>query len=352
MNDLITRIQHWHDPVLDLQPFAKQEITFENGILTLATGFPCTLEHDRLETAIRELAASHETPVKKIRFAVNIKAHAVQAGLKPLPGVKNIIAVASGKGGVGKSTLSVNLAIALSQQGASVGLLDADLYGPSQSHMLGGAEAPQSLDGKTIQPVHRHGLQTLSIGDLVTEDTAMIWRGPMVTQTLMQLLSECRWDNLDYLVIDLPPGTGDTQLTLAQQIPVAGAVIVTTPQEIALLDAKKAKTMFDKVAIPVLGLVENMSHYHCPNCGFDAHIFGHDGGKALAERYQLPLLGQIPLDASIRSHADHGNPTAAADPHGHLARLYQTIAARTAALLAARQKSFTQAFPKIVVERR
>ncbi|MDO4776018.1 MAG: iron-sulfur cluster carrier protein ApbC [Cardiobacteriaceae bacterium] len=351
MNDIQTLIQDWHDPVLGLKPFAKQKITFADGILTLVTGFPCTLEHTRLEAAVRALLAEHGIAVKKIRFQVNIKAHAVQAGLKPLPGVKNIIAVASGKGGVGKSTLSVNLAIALSQQGANVGLLDADLYGPSQAMMLGGATAPDTLDGKTIQPVWRHGLQTLSIGDLVTEDTAMIWRGPMVTQTLMQLLSECQWHELDYLVIDLPPGTGDTQLTLAQQIPVAGAVIVTTPQEIALLDAKKAKTMFDKVSIPVLGLVENMSHYRCPNCGHEAHIFGHDGGKALAARYQLPLLGQIPLDPGIRAQADQGNPTAAADPHGELARLYQTIAARTAAQLASRQKSFTQAFPKIVVER-
>lgn len=217
--------------------------------------------------------------------------------------------------------------------------------------MLGGAEAPESLDGKTIQPVLRHGLQTLSIGDLVTEDTAMIWRGPMVTQTLMQLLNECRWHNLDYLIIDLPPGTGDTQLTLSQSIPVAGAVIITTPQEIALLDAKKAKTMFDKVHIPVLGLVENMSHYHCPNCGHEAHIFGTDGGRALAARYQLPLLGQIPLHEAIRLQADGGNPTTTADPHGELARLYQTIAARTAAQLSQRQKSFTQAFPGIVVER-
>lgn len=351
MNDIQTLIQNYHDPVFDLKPFAKQPVSLENGTLAVTTGFPCTLEHSRLQEALRALLAEHSITVKKIRFSVNIKSHAVQAGLKPLPGVKNIIAVASGKGGVGKSTLSVNLAIGLSQQGANVGLLDADIYGPSQAMMLGGAEAPQSLDGKTIQPVHRHGLQTLSIGDLVTEDTAMIWRGPMVTQTLMQLLSECQWHNLDYLVIDLPPGTGDTQLTLSQQIPVAGAIIITTPQEIALLDAKKAKTMFDKVAIPVLGLVENMSHYHCPNCGHDAHIFGSDGGKALAARYQLPLLGQIPLDEKIRAQADGGNPSAAAEPHGDLARLYQTIAVRSAAQLALRQKSFTQAFPKIVVER-
>lgn len=351
MNDIQPLIQSYHDPVFDLKPFAKQAITLENGTLTVSTGFPCTLEQPRLEAALRALLSENGIAVKKIRFQVKIKSHAVQAGLKPLPGVKNIIAVASGKGGVGKSTLSVNLAIGLSQQGANVGLLDADIYGPSQAMMLGGAEAPHSLDGKTIQPVLRHGLQTLSIGDLVMEDTAMIWRGPMVTQTLMQLLSECQWHNLDYLVIDLPPGTGDTQLTLSQSIPVAGAVIITTPQEIALLDAKKAKTMFDKVSIPVLGLVENMSHYHCPNCGHDAHIFGSDGGKALAARYQLPLLGQIPLDPGIRAQADKGNPTAAADPHSELARLYQTIAVRTAAQLALRQKSFTQAFPKIVVER-
>lgn len=351
MNDLQTLIQNYHDPILAIAPFARQTAKLEGTTLHLNIGFPCTLEQERINTALREYLAAHGIAVNKIRYHLKITSHAVQSGLKPLPGVKNIIAVASGKGGVGKSTLSVNLAIGLSQQGASVGLLDADLYGPSQAHMLGGATAPDTLDGKTIQPVLRHGLQTLSIGDLVTEDTAMIWRGPMVTQTLMQLLGECRWDNLDYLIIDLPPGTGDTQLTLSQQIPVAGAVIVTTPQEIALLDAKKAKTMFDKVAIPVLGLVENMSYYRCPQCGHEAHIFGAEGGKALAERYQLPLLGQIPLDGSIREHSDRGTPSAAAKPHGELARLYQTIAARTAARLATRQKSFTQVFPKIVVER-
>ena len=350
-DNIQTLVHNWHDPVLDLNPFAKQPVDYDNHTLTVTTGFPCTLEHHRLEAALRQHLGAHGITPKKIRFAVDITAHAVQAGLKPLPGVKNILAVASGKGGVGKSTLAVNLAIGLSQQGANVGLLDADIYGPSQAMMLGGASAPQSLDGQTIQPVYRHGLQTLSMGDLVADDTAMIWRGPMVTQTLMQLLSECRWNQLDYLILDLPPGTGDTQLTLAQQIPVAGAIIITTPQEIALLDAKKAKSMFDKVSIPVLGLVENMSHYCCPNCGHEAHIFGTDGGRALAARYQLPLLGQIPLNETIRAQADSGNPTAAAAPHSELARLYQTIAVRSAAQLAGKQKNYTRVFPTIVVER-
>ena len=245
----------------------------------------------------------------------------------------------------------MNLAIALSQLGAATGLLDADIYGPSQARMLGGATRPESTDGRTMQPIPRHGLQTLSLGDLVEEDTAMIWRGPIVTQTLLQLFRETRWKDLDYLIIDLPPGTGDTQLTLSQQIPVAGAVIITTPQDIALLDAKKAKTMFDKVAVPVLGLVENMSSYTCPNCGHEAHIFGKDGGKLLAVSHHLPYLGDIPLDIRIREETDNGNPTTAAEPDSDIAKRYRTIALRTTAHLAARQKSETQAFPKIVVER-
>ncbi len=342
-------LKNYRDPVLELQPFAHPGAIHENsdGSITLAPGFPAASEEKRWRSGLQALGID----TNALHFDYRIESQNVQSGLKPYPGVKNIIAVASGKGGVGKSTLSVNLAIALSQLGAVTGLLDADIYGPSQARMLGGATRPESTDGRTMQPIVRHGLQTLSLGDLVEEDTAMIWRGPIVTQTLLQLFRETRWKDLDYLIIDLPPGTGDTQLTLSQQIPVAGAVIITTPQDIALLDAKKAKTMFDKVAVPVLGLVENMSSYTCPNCGHEAHIFGKDGGKLLAVSHHLPYLGDIPLDIRIREETDNGNPTTAAEPDSDIAQRYRTIALRTTAHLAARQKNATQAFPKIVVER-
>ena len=339
-------IKNYHDPELDLAPFAAAGAIQPNndGSLTLAPGFPAQQEEPRWRDALAALGID----TARIRFDYRVRAHA--SGIKAHPQIKNIIAVASGKGGVGKSTLSVNLAIALHQLGARTGLLDADIYGPSQARMLGGATRPTSEDGKTMQPVNRHGIQTLSIGDLVDEDTAMIWRGPMINQTLLQLYRETRWHDLDYLIIDLPPGTGDTQLTLAQQIPVAGAVIITTPQDIALLDAKKAKTMFDKVNIPILGLVENMSVYICPNCGHEAHIFGKDGGKLLAVSHHMPYLGDVPLDIRIREETDNGNPTTAAEPDSDIARRYRRIALRTMAQLAARE-SAAQAFPNIVVER-
>ncbi|MDO4642674.1 MAG: iron-sulfur cluster carrier protein ApbC [Cardiobacteriaceae bacterium] len=345
----ITHLQNYHDPILDITPFSHKNAIHENddGSITLSPGFPASSEETRWREALQSLGIDSS----KLRFDYSITAHNVQSGLKPYPGVKNIIAVASGKGGVGKSTLSVNLALALQQLGAATGLLDADIYGPSQARMLGGATRPTSTDGKTMQPILRHGLQTLSLGDLVDEDTAMIWRGPMVTQTLLQLFRETRWQDLDYLIIDLPPGTGDTQLTLSQQIPVAGAVIITTPQDIALLDAKKAKTMFDKVHVPILGLVENMSVYICPNCGHEAHIFGKDGGKLLAVSHQLPYLGDIPLDIGIREETDGGKPTVITAPDSDIARRYRLIALKTTAQLAAKQKNFTQAFPKIVIER-
>lgn len=349
---IIKHIQSFHDSVLDFQPFAlTTTIKQQDKHIDITLGYPIEREKARLSTALS--AHLHANGFADIDITINsaIQTHTVQAGLKPLAGVKNIIAVASGKGGVGKSTVSVNLATSLQQQGAMVGILDADIYGPSQAQMLGGATRPESLDGKTMQPVIRHGMQTLSIGDLIDEDTAMIWRGPMVTQTLMQLFNECRWQALDYLIIDLPPGTGDTQLTLAQQIPVSGAVIVSTPQDIALLDAKKAKTMFDKVAINVLGLIENMSFYTCPQCGHQAHIFGQDGGKKLAQQYDIPLLGQLPLDQAIRLQSDQGIPIVNAQPDSEIATLYRQIALKLSANLAGRQKSFSQVFPKIVVER-
>jgi ATP-binding protein involved in chromosome partitioning len=261
-----------------------------------------------------------------------------------------MIAVASGKGGVGKSTVSVNLALALSAEGARVGILDADIYGPSQPRMLGVTGKPESMDGKTMEPLTSYHLQAMSIGFLIEEETPMIWRGPMVTQALEQLLKDTRWQDLDYLIIDLPPGTGDTQLTLAQRVPVSGAVIVTTPQDIALLDARRAYKMFEKVEIPILGVVENMSMHKCSNCGHEEHIFGEGGGQRIAEEYDLSYLGGIPLDIRIRSDADGGKPTVVADPDGALAEVYRGIARRTSAKLASQKKDYSAKFPSIVIQ--
>ena len=255
-------------------------------------------------------------------------ARAPQGELKPLPQVRNIIAVGSGKGGVGKSTVAVNLALALAAEGAAVGVLDADIYGPSVPMMLGLAGRPDSPDGKTIEPMRAHGLQAMSIGLLVDQDTPMIWRGPMATSALTQLLGETRWEALDYLVVDLPPGTGDIQLTMAQKIPVAGAVFVTTPQDIATLDARKALKMFEKLGIAVLGLVENMAVHVCSNCGHAEHVFGEGGGGRMAERYGVPLLGSLPLDASIREQGDAGVPVVAARPDSPVAAQWRALAAR------------------------
>jgi ATP-binding protein involved in chromosome partitioning len=274
----------------------------------------------------------------------------VQKGLKPLPGVKNIIAVASGKGGVGKSTTAVNLALALSVEGATVGLLDADIYGPSQPRMLGASERPESRDGKTMEPVVSHGIQSMSIGYLIEEETPMVWRGPMVTQALEQLLRDTRWQNLDYLIIDLPPGTGDTQLTLAQKVPVSGAIIVTTPQDIALLDARKGLKMFEKVEVPVLGIVENMSTHICSRCGHEEHIFGEGGGQRMATQYQVPFLGALPLDIRIRQETDGGQPTVAAEPDSHIAGLFRDIARRAAARLSLQARNYSHKFPNIVIQ--
>jgi len=281
---------------------------------------------------------------------MKIVSHAVQRGVKLVPGIKNIIAVASGKGGVGKSTTAVNLALALSAEGASVGVLDADIYGPSQPMMLGIAGRPESKDGKRIEPMEGHGLQASSIGFLIDMDTPMVWRGPMVTQALEQLLKDTNWRDLDYLVVDLPPGTGDIQLTLAQKVPVTGAVIVTTPQDIALIDARKGLKMFEKVGIPILGVVENMSFHTCPKCGHESHIFGSGGAQRMAQDYGTELLGQLPLDESIRSQADSGKPTVVSEPDGPIAEIYRKIARRCAVKIAESQRDMTSKFPNIVVQ--
>ncbi len=322
-----------------------------NVSVKLELGYPAKSYIDEFKAAVTEhlktLAGIGDINVE---VSVKILSHAVQQALKPLPNVKNIIAVASGKGGVGKSTTAVNLALALAAEGANVGILDADIYGPSIPTMLGLSGYPESPDNKTMTPKVAYGVQTNSIGYLVEADQAMIWRGPMVTTALQQLLKDTNWDNLDYLVIDLPPGTGDIQLTLSQQIPVSGAVIVTTPQDIALIDAQRGLGMFEKVNVPVLGLVENMSIHICSNCGHEEAIFGEGGGLTLAERNRIEFLGSLPLDINIRKFADSGSPTVVADPDGRPAQIYKQIARKTAAKLALKAKDFTTKFPKIVVQ--
>ena len=280
-----------------------------------------------------------------------IVAHAVQRGVKTLANVRNIIAVASGKGGVGKSTTAVNLALALSAEGARVGLLDADIYGPSQPQMLGiGDQRPVSDDGKTMIPLEAYGIQAMSIGFLIDPDTPMVWRGPMATQALNQMLKDTAWNDLDYLVIDMPPGTGDIQLTLSQSVPVTGAVIVTTPQDIALLDARKGVKMFEKVGVPILGVVENMSIHICSKCGHEEHIFGQGGGEKMCADFKVPFLGALPLDIQIRTEADSGAPTVVADPDGRIAAIYKQIARKVAVRIAERSKDMTHKFPNIVIK--
>jgi ATP-binding protein involved in chromosome partitioning len=319
--------------------------------ITISLGYPAAGYFDTLKGLVTE-AASALDGVESVVVKVSSKivSHAVQQNLKPQKGIKNIIAVASGKGGVGKSTTAINLALALQAEGATVGILDADIYGPSMPRMLGCTGQPESIDGKSLEPMVGHGIQSMSIGYLVEEDTPMIWRGPMVTQALEQLLNDTNWKDIDYLVIDLPPGTGDIQLTLAQKIPVSGAVIVTTPQDIALLDARKGLKMFEKVEVPVLGVVENMSIHICSECGHAEHIFGEGGGARMAEQHDVDFLGALPLDIKIREQADSGNPTVAAMPDSKVSEIYREIARKTAARLATKAKDHSAAFPSIVIQ--
>ncbi|BAK75899.1 MRP family ATP-binding protein [Pseudogulbenkiania sp. NH8B] len=319
--------------------------------LDVVLGYPAKSQFDAVRGAFENaLAPLAEGRAVKVEVSSQIVSHAAQRGVPLLPGVKNIIAVASGKGGVGKSTTAVNLALALAAEGARVGLLDADIYGPSQPLMMGLQGRKPETDGKSLQPVVNYGVQTMSIGYLVDTDQAMVWRGPMVSQALQQLLNDTRWDDLDYLVIDMPPGTGDIQLTLAQKVPVTGAVIVTTPQDIALLDARKGLKMFEKVSVPILGLVENMAIHICSNCGHAEHIFGSGGAAKMTEEYGVELLGSLPLDLAIRQAVDEGKPSVVADPNGPIAAAYQAIARRVAVKVGEKAQDFSSKFPKIVIQ--
>jgi ATP-binding protein involved in chromosome partitioning len=338
-----------------VQPKALKHLRITGGDVAfeLEIGYPARSRHAEMREALA--AAARTVPgVGSVRvdIATRIVSHAVQRGVQLLPGVKNIVAVASGKGGVGKSTTTVNLALALAAEGARVGILDADIYGPSQPTMLGlgGPEhRPESEDGKTMKPLQAHGLQVMSIGFLIEPDQAMIWRGPMATQALDQLLRQTAWDDLDYLLVDMPPGTGDIALTLSQRVPLTGAVIVTTPQDIALIDAKKGLKMFEKVGVPILGIVENMAVYCCPSCGHTEHIFGADGGKAMAAQYGVEHLGSLPLALGIREQADSGRPTVAAEPGGEIAGLYKAVAQRVALRIARQARDYSARFPTITV---
>ncbi|MCO6440260.1 MAG: iron-sulfur cluster carrier protein ApbC [Nitrococcus mobilis] len=350
-------IQRWTEPYLGMDLLTAgtvETITTEGRRvrILLRLGFPVERYQVQLRAALVD-AVTAALPEAEVAVEVGwrVTSRAVQAKLKPLANVRNIIAVASAKGGVGKSTVAANLALALADEGARVGVLDADIYGPSQPRMMGVAgRRPESPDGKSITPLENYGVQVMSIGFLIEEEAPMVWRGPMVSQALTQLLNDTRWQDLDYLIVDLPPGTGDIQLTLAQRVPVSGAVVVTTPQEIATLDARKGIRMFQKVRVPVLGVLENMSIHICSQCGHAEHIFGEGGGKRLAEAENVALIGALPLDGRIREQADNGRPSVVAEPEGRVAGLYRQAALRTAAQLSRLAAAASSPFPRIVVE--
>ncbi|RFC33203.1 MAG: ATP-binding protein involved in chromosome partitioning [Candidatus Nitrotoga sp. MKT] len=330
------------------------KISGDNLSLDILLGYPAKSVWDEIRVMVENHLRSALPGINTLSVNVGSKVvpHAVQRGVKLVDGVKNIIAVASGKGGVGKSTTAVNLALALAAEGARVGILDADIYGPSLPTMMGIKGEPVSRDGKSVEPMQGHGLQVMSIGFMIQgEDVPMVWRGPMVTQALDQLLNQTRWNGLDYLVVDMPPGTGDIQLTLSQKVPVTGAIIVTTPQDIALMDARKGLKMFEKVSIKILGIVENMSTHICSKCGHEEHIFGSGGAEKMCNDYQVEFLGSLPLDIRIREQAGSGNPTVVADPDGVIAKEYKQIARRLAVKIADMAQDYSAAFPKIVMQK-
>jgi ATP-binding protein involved in chromosome partitioning len=338
-------------PLADAKAVKSVRLDGARTVVEVELGFPLGGYAQTLAATLQGLL--HAQPGLEeavVTVGWQVQSHTVQGTLQPLPGIRNVVAVASGKGGVGKSTTAVNLALALALDGARVGLLDADIYGPSQPRMMGlQGERPVSIDGKRIEPLAAHGVKVMSIGFLVEEEQPMVWRGPIVTQALQQLLSDTNWGELDYLVVDMPPGTGDIQLTLSQRVPVSGAVVVTTPQDIALLDARKGLKMFQKVAVPVLGIVENMSTHVCSSCGHEEPIFGAGGGARMAQQYGVALLGQLPLDIRIREETDGGRPTVVVDPTGSIGRAYVDTARRTAARLSLAAAA-GPSFPKISVE--
>ena len=319
--------------------------------IQVVLGYPAASRAEALRQALVQALKDAGVAQAEVSISTKVVAHAVQPGVALVPGVRNIIAVASGKGGVGKSTTAVNLALALQAEGARVGLLDADIYGPSVPTLLGVSQRPDSADGKTMSPIIGHGLQANSIGFMISEDNPAIWRGPMVTQALEQLLRSTNWDDLDYLIVDMPPGTGDIALTLSQRVPVVGAVIVTTPQDLALLDARKGLRMFEKVNVPVLGVVEDMAIHVCSQCGHAEHIFGEGGGQRMATQYKVPWLGALPLSMAIRVGADAGQPTVLSAPDSEAAKLYSAIAAKLAAKVAALPKDLSDKFGVISVKR-
>lgn len=330
-----------------------KNLRVEDGDISLdiVLGYPAKSQFDSVrKVVINALRGLPGVKNVSVNVSSQIVAHAVQRGVKLLPGVKNIIAIASGKGGVGKSTTAVNLALALAAEGAQVGILDADIYGPSQPMMLGITGRPESIEENTIEPMEGHGLQASSIGFLIEEDAPMVWRGPMVTSALEQLLRQTRWRDLDYLIVDMPPGTGDIQLTLSQKVPVTGSIIVTTPQDIALLDARKGLKMFEKVGVPIIGIIENMSTYVCTQCGHEEHIFGVGGGEKMCHEYKVDFLGALPLNLSIREQADAGRPTVVADPDGAISAIYKNIARQVAIRVANLAKDMSSKFPNIVVQ--
>ena len=354
--DILNALKELTDPNTGrdfIQSKSAKNIKIDGGTISLdiVLGYPAKSVMNDVK-ALVEKHLNQLAGVNNVIVAIGsrIVAHKAQQGVNLLPNVKNIIAVASGKGGVGKSTTSVNLALALAAEGATVGLLDADIYGPSQPQMLGISGRPESTDGKSMQPMLAHGIQAMSIGFLVDVDTPMVWRGPMVTGALEQLLRDTKWRDLDYLIVDLPPGTGDIQLTLAQKIPVTGAIIVTTPQDIALLDARKGLKMFEKVGIPILGIVENMSTHICSNCGHEEHIFGAGGGAQMCADYNVELLGSLPLDISIREQTDSGKPTVINTPDSKIANIYKEIARKAAIKIANASLDHSSKFPNIVIQ--
>jgi ATP-binding protein involved in chromosome partitioning len=354
--DVLAALSELVDPVTGrnyVEGRSAKNVKVDGGRVTLdvVLGYPArgVIERVRSQVVDRLMLLPGVSAVTA-NVQSKIVSHAVQRGVKLVPGIKNIIAVASGKGGVGKSTTAVNLALALAAEGATVGMLDADIYGPSQPTMLGITGRPTSQDGKSMDPMEGHGIQAMSVGFLIEADTPMVWRGPMVTQALEQLLTETRWRDLDYLVVDLPPGTGDIQLTLAQKVPVTGAVIVTTPQDIALIDARKGLKMFEKVGVPILGIVENMAIHVCSQCGHAEHIFGHGGGERMCKDFDVEFLGALPLDIAIREQTDSGKPTVVSDPDGKVSGIYREIARKVAARIARQAEDRTAIFPKIVVQ--